>query len=128
MAKLATILEDFIQLFKNEIFTFYNRSYSYIKEILIDKNINLRRSVSQDDEKKREQTIETMLESIRLAFMTIGISKTKLEDDMKQLGVVKSKKGKDYEDYNAYFEMDLKDYIDQILLDVLNLKNLLNLH
>jgi len=119
MAKAATIMEDFIQNFKDEIFTYYHRCYSYIREILIDKKINLRRRVSQDNEKKRQQTIETMLEAIRLAFMTIGIPKTKLEEDRKQLEAVKSKKGANYEDYNAYFEIDLKDYIDQVLLDVL---------
>ena len=41
MAKVATLMEDFIQMFKDEIFSFYSRCYSYIKEILIDKNINL---------------------------------------------------------------------------------------
>ena len=60
-----------------------------------------------------------MLEAIRLAFMTIGIPKSKLEEDIKQLEAVKSKKKDDYPDYIAYFEVDLKDYIDQILLDIL---------
>ena len=119
MAKVPTIMEDFIHMFKDEIFSFYNRSYSYIKEILIGKNINLRRRVSQDSEIKRQKTIETMLEAIRLAFMTIGIPKSKLEEDVKQLEAVKSKKKDDYLDYIAYFEVDLKDYIDQILLDIL---------
>ena len=119
MANVATILEDFIQSFKDDIYTFYSRCYTYIKDILKDKNVNLRRKTSQDDDKVVMETIDTMLTSIRLAFMTIGISKTKLEEDFNQLNHLKNKKDAQYQDYLSYFEQDLKDYIDQVLLDVL---------
>jgi hypothetical protein len=119
MAKVATILEDFIHSFKEEILAFYNRCYTYIKEILNDKNINLRRKTAQDDDKARVKTIETMLTAIRLAFMTVGISKARLTKDFNQLSKLKEKKGAKYQEYLSYFELDLKYYIDQVLLDIL---------
>jgi len=119
MAKIATILEDFVQSFKDDIYTYYSRCYTYIKDILKDKNVNLRRKTSQDDDETITETIDTMLTSIRLAFMTIGISKTKLKEDLNQLNHLKNKKGDQYQDYLSYFERDLKNYIDQVLLDIL---------
>ncbi len=119
MEEVAPILENFIQLFKDEIYNFYNRTYSYIKDILSEKEVNLRKKTSQDSEKTRQKNIETMLNAIKLAFMTIGVPKKKLVEGMKQFNGLTKKKTDDYPDYNSYFERDLKDYIDQILFNIL---------
>ncbi|TFG25686.1 MAG: hypothetical protein EU529_00300 [Promethearchaeota archaeon] len=119
MEEVAPILEKFIQLFKDEIFNFYFRSFNYIKDILAEKEINLEKKPSQDSEETRKTNIETMLNAIKLAFMTIGVPKNKLEESMKQFNTLTKKNPDDYPDYNSYFERDLKDYIDQILFEIL---------
>ena len=119
MEEVAPILESFIQLFKDEIYNFYNRTYSYIKDILSEKEVNLEKKTAQDSEKTRQKNIETMLNAIKLAFMTIGVPKKKLAESMKQFNGLTKKKTDDYPDYNSYFERDLKDYIDQILFNIL---------
>ena len=119
MEEVAPILENFIQIFKDDIFNFYNRSYSYIKDILIERNINLRKMTSHDNDKERQKTIETMLSAIKLAFMTIGIPKNKLLADLEQFNSLVEKTGDQYPDYNSYLQKDLKDYIDQVLLDII---------
>jgi len=119
MEEVAPILENFIQLFKDEIFNFYFRSFNYIKDILAEKEVNLEKKPSQDSEETRKKNIETMLDAIKLAFMTIGVPKNKLEEGMKQFNALSKKKPDDYPDYNSYFERDLKDYIDQILFEIL---------
>jgi hypothetical protein len=119
MEQVAPILENFIQLFKDDIFNFYNRSYGYIKDILVERDINLRKKTSLDDDKTRRKTIETMLNAIKLAFITIGVPKNKLLEDLKQFNKLMEKKGDDYLDYNSYIKRDLKDYIDQVLLNIL---------
>ncbi|TFG01281.1 MAG: hypothetical protein EU540_04060 [Promethearchaeota archaeon] len=119
MEEVAPILEKFIQLFKDEIFNFYFRSFNYIKDILAEKEINLEKKPSQDSEETRKTNIETMLNAIKLAFMTIGVPKNKLEESIKQFNTLTKKNPEDYPDYNSYFERDLKDYIDQILFEIL---------
>ncbi len=119
MEEVAPILENFINLFKDEIFNFYFRSFNYIKDILGEKEVNLEKKPSQDSEETRKKNIETMLNAIKLAFMTIGVPKNKLEEGMKQFDALKKKKTDDYPNYNSYFESDLKDYIDQILFEIL---------
>lgn len=119
MEEVAPLLENFINLFKDEIFNFYFRSFNYIKDILGEKEVNLEKKPSQDSEETRKKNIETMLNAIKLAFMTIGVPKNKLEEGMKQFDALKKKKTDDYPDYNSYFESDLKDYIDQILFEIL---------
>ena len=119
MEDIKTILEDFIRLFKDEIFNVYNRFYQYIKDILSEKRINLRKKTSRDDEKKRNQNLETMLEVLKIAFLTIGVQKKKLLDDTKKIKELIDSKGNTYPDYNSYFEQDLKNYVDQVLFDIL---------
>ena len=106
MEEVAPILENFIQLFKDDIFNFYNRTYSYIKDILVERDINLRKKTSLDSDKKRQEIIETILSAVKLAFMTIGIPKNKLLDDLKQFNGLVKKIGDQYPDYNSYFEKD----------------------
>lgn len=119
MEEIKVILEDFIRLFKDEIFNVYSRVYQYIKDILGEKKINLRRKTSRDDEIKRNQNLETMIEVLKVAFLTIGVSKKKLLEDTKKLKEFIDSKGDSYPDYNSYFEQDLKNYIDQVLFDIL---------
>ena len=119
MEEIKIILEDFIRIFKDEIFNVYNRFYQYIKDILSEKKINLRRKISQDDEKKRKDNLEIMLEVFKVAFLTIGVPKKRLLEDVKKLKELINSKGDTYPDYNSYFEQDIKNYIDQILFDIL---------
>ena len=119
MEEIKIILEDFIRIFKDEIFNVYNRFYQYIKDILSEKKINLRRKTSRDDEKKRNQNLETMLEVLKIAFLTIGVPKKKLLDDTKKIKEIIDTKGDAYPDYNSYFEQNLKNYVDQVLFDIL---------
>jgi len=119
MEEIKIILGDFIRIFKDEIFNVYNRFYQYIKDILSEKKINLRRKTSRDDEKKRNQNLETMLEVLKIAFLTIGVPKKKLLEDTKKIKEIIYTKGDTYPDYNSYFEQNLKNYVDQVLFDIL---------
>lgn len=118
MEDISSILDDFIRLFSDEIFNFFNRFYSYLKDMIIVKGINLREKTSQDDSTRRK-TLKCILYVIKLTYMTINVSKTRITEDLIQLEKVIDKKGDDYPEYYYYFERDLKGYIDQVLFDIL---------
>ncbi len=120
MEELAIQLENILQSLQFEIRDFYRRSYLYIKDLITEKKINLRRSLSLESEEKIHENIETMIDSIKLAFMTIGFSKSRLTGDIIKLKQnISKKRNKLYPDYHSYFEDNLKKYIDKILLQVL---------
>ena len=123
MEELAIQLENILQSLQFEIQDFYRRSYMYIKDLITEKKINLRRSFSLESEEKIRETIETMIDSIKLAFMTIGFSKSRLTEDIIKLKQNISKRGGNEDpsnyDYHSYFENYLKKYINKILLQVL---------
>ncbi|MFX1258926.1 MAG: hypothetical protein ACFFAN_13795, partial [Promethearchaeota archaeon] len=115
----AALLTNFLQSFKEKIFDFYNRFYFYIKDLLNEKEINLRIKLSSENEITIERTIETIIKTIKIALMTIGVSNEKLLKDERELKEIVKKKRLDYLDYNSFFERDLKEYINKILLQIL---------
>ncbi|MHA1438234.1 MAG: hypothetical protein ACTSPD_11705 [Promethearchaeota archaeon] len=117
MEEIAPIITAFCELLKEEIFEYYNRYYSYLKDLFTDKKIDLKFKTSYENKKTILNTIETMIKTTKIALSTIGVSKNRIYQVEKYFkGIVVNS---DYEDYNSYFENDIKVEIDKILFEIL---------
>ena len=68
MDEIANIIANFCQTLKQEIFEYYDRCHSYIKDLFADKKIDLTFKVSYEPPKKLQATLDTMVKSIKLAL------------------------------------------------------------
>ena len=119
MQEIATALANFCQMLRAEISEYYDRCYSYIKDLYADKSIDLMFKTTYESDKDVKETVDAMIKTTNLALSTIGIPKKRMSQDAKTLKVISEKKGEDYPTYNAYFEKDLKFIINNNLFEVL---------
>ncbi len=119
MEDITHILASFCQSFKNIILEYYNRCYSYIKDLYADKSIDLKFKTTYENEKVVKDTVENMVKTTKIALSTIGVAKSRLALEDNVLKEISSKKGDEYQYYNSYFENDLKKFITKILFEIL---------
>jgi len=117
--EIATALANFCQLLKAEISEYYDRCYSYIKDLYADKSIDLMFKTTYESDKDIKETVDAMIKTTNLALSTIGIPKKRMAKDSKTLKEIAEKKGEEYPTYNAYFEKDLKLIINNNLFEIL---------
>lgn len=119
MQEIATALANFCQMLRAEISQYYDRCYSYIKDLYADKSIDLMFKTTYESDKDIKETVDSMIKTTNLALNTIGIPKKRMINNSDILKDITSKKGEAYPNYNAYFEKDLKFIINDNLFEVL---------
>ena len=117
--EITTALANFCHVLKTEILEYYNRCYSYVKDLYAEKSIDVTFKIAYESEKDIKDTVEAMIKTTNLALNTIGVSKKRMMRDSKVTKEIVLKKGEEYSTYNAYFERDLKPIINNCLFEIL---------
>jgi len=119
MKEIPDILTDFLATLRNEILDYYKKSYSYLKDLIAYKKIDLNKKTQKESEKHLENTLGKMLKAIKTGLNTIGVSIDKLNENQNNFINSLSKDTTEYPDYNSYFEIYLKNYVNKILFEIL---------
>lgn len=119
MEDITVILTNFVNTFNEYISAYYQRCYSYIKDLFADKKIDIAFKIAYEPDDKREATVDKMIKTIKLALSTIGVSRKRLAQEEPFLRTIPEKKGEEYVDYNSYFEKHLRYYVDRILFEII---------
>lgn len=115
----GTLLTIFLESYKDEIFEFFNRCYSYIKDLFKERDVDLETILYAESDKSIQETIVVMIKTIRLALMTIGVPNKKLNEDSKNLAKIIVDKRDEYQNYKSFFEKDLKEFVNKNLIEIL---------
>jgi len=110
MTDIIHVLNVFLEELKEDIQDYYERFYSYIRDLFADKSIDLKFKTSYESDKAIKGTVETMLKTIKVGLSTIGVSRRKFD--------LQAKINDSFEDYNSYF-LTYKPIIDNILFEIL---------
>ncbi len=119
MKEIADILTDFLATLRNEILDYYKKSYSYLKDLIAYKKIDLNKKTQKESEKHLKNTLGKMLKAIKTGLNTIGVSIDKLNENQNNFINSLSKDTTEYPDYNSYFEIYLKNNVNKILFEIL---------
>ncbi len=117
--EIALILYNFCSSIKNELIEYYQRCYSYIKDLYIDNGIDLNSPILSDSKKEIKDTIGMILYSTKTALNTIGISKKRMMREDKKFKEIHGRKKRTISTYAECFEVDLKGIINKILMEIL---------
>ena len=119
MEEMLKIFSLLFQSLRNEILDYYTKCHSYIKELFIEKNIDLKIKTQHESDETIKMTVEKMFKTIRITLAAFGVSRDRLEADTMQFKEIFNKRGENYPDYNSYYEKDLKNYFNENLLEIL---------
>ncbi|MFX0025449.1 MAG: hypothetical protein ACFE8M_03480 [Candidatus Hermodarchaeota archaeon] len=115
MENISKILIELTNTLKPEIIDHYNKCYSYIKDLYSYKNIDISKELFDLPDNVVEQGIYALISATNSALKTIGIPFQELNTEVEIFnGMFKIQK-EIYSDYNSFFELSLKPYINQYI-------------
>lgn len=126
MKEITDILSVFFNIFRNDILEYYQKSYSYLKDLIVYKKIDLNKQIETENEIQITNTLEKMLKAIKTGLNTIGIPIKQLNENQKKFLDTLSKERAVIYDYNSYFETYLQNYVNILLFEIL-IEYLLNI-
>lgn len=119
MKNITDILTGFFSIMKNEIFEYYQKSYSYLKDLVAYKKIDLKIKTETKSEKQIKATLGKMLKAIKTGLNTLGVSMDMINQKQTNfLETLNSIGGLD-PDYYSYFDIYMKKYINEVLFVIL---------
>ena len=115
MENISKILIELTSKLKPEILDYYNKCYSYIKDLYSYKNIDVSKKLADLPDNLVEQSIYALISATNSALNTIGIPFQELNTDAEIFNGVFKVQREIYSDYNSFFELSLKLYINQYI-------------
>jgi hypothetical protein len=119
MNEIIETLTVFLNIMRDDILEYYQKSYSYLKDLIEYKKINLNKKIETENEKQIKNTLAKILKAVRTGLNTIGIPVEKLNENQMNFLDELSKNKDVFIDYNSYIESYLKNYVNRDLFNIL---------
>jgi len=119
MKEITDFLNVFFNIFRNDIFEYYQKTYSYLRDLIKYKKIDLKKRIETENENQVKNTLDIMLKAIKTGLNTIGIPIEKLNQNQNTFLENLSKERIGISDYNNYFEIYVQNYVNVMLFDIL---------
>ena len=119
MKEITDIFTDFFALMRDDILEYYQNSYSYLKDLIMYKNLDLNSKIDTKSERNLISNLRKMLKAIKTGLNTIGVSMDKLNKSQDDFIEFINKDRTEIQDYNSYFQIYLTNYVNKILFDIL---------
>ncbi|NVM35874.1 MAG: hypothetical protein HWN81_09780 [Candidatus Lokiarchaeota archaeon] len=119
MKDITDVFTDFFAIMRDDILEYYQRSYSYLKDLIKYKKVDLDKITDTEREKNQIINLRKMLKAIKTGLNTIGVSTDKLNESQTDFLESLNKDKTEIQDDNSYFQIYLTNYINKILFDIL---------
>ena len=119
MKKITDILLDFFSIMKNEIFEYYQKSHSYLKDLVAYKKIDLKIKTENESEKQIKTSLGKILKAIKTGLNTLGVPMNTLNENQNNFLETVNSKAILLPDYNSYFEIYMQKYVYEVLFGIL---------
>jgi hypothetical protein len=119
MKEITEILSVFFNIFRNDILEYYQKTYSYLRDLIAYKKIDLNKKIETNNDNQIKNTLNSMLKAMKTGLNTIGIPIERLNENQKHYLETLDKERVGITDYNSYFGKYLEDYVNILLLEIL---------
>lgn len=119
MENLSNLLSELIKKLRSEILEYYDKCYSYIKDLYSYKNINTTTKFSKIPEAEIDKGIFAILSATNSALNTIGIPIEELSLEKDIYNNLFKNHRESYSDYDGFIESSLKAYINKYLFIII---------
>jgi len=119
MEDIQNFLNKFLKMVKIEVFDYYERTQSYLKDLISYKKVNLKKQTKDENEEVLKETLEKILKAIKTGLNTIGVPINNIT--LVQTAFLNDvyKNGNARDSYGSYLELYFKDYINPILFTII---------
>jgi len=119
MKEIIDFFTDFLVIMRDNIQEYYQKSYSYLKDLITYKKIDLFKKTETESEKNLRSNLKKMLKAIKTGLNTIGVSMDTLNEAQNNFMSTLNQNRTEIQDYNSYFEFYLMNYVNKILFNIL---------
>jgi len=115
----VNVVSDILDFLKGDVYNFYTIYESYIKDLIISKKVSISAIIDNETEEQINSTIYQIISTTNSAFMTIGVSKEKINSNQDLFQDSFISKRHIFTDYNSFLQLGLKDYINKHLFVII---------
>lgn len=119
MDEIVNVVSDILDFLKGDVYNFYTIYESYIKDLIISKKVSISAIIDNETEEQINSTIYQIISTTNSAFMTIGVSKEKINSNQDLFQDSFISKRHIFTDYNSFLQLGLKDYINKHLFVII---------
>lgn len=119
MKEITEVLTVFFNIFRNDILEYYQKTQSYLRDLIVYKKIDLNKKIETNNDIQIKNTLEVMLKAVKTGLNTIGIPIEKLNENQKKYLETLDKERVGITDYNSYFRKYLENYVNILLFEIL---------
>ena len=119
MKEIIDFFTDFLAIMRDDIQEYYIRTYSYLRDLIKYKKIDLFKKTETESEKNLRSNLKKMLKAIKTGLNTIGVSMDTLNEAQNNFMSTLNQNRSEIQDYNSYFEFYLMNYVNKILFNIL---------
>ncbi len=119
MDEIVKVVTEILDFLKGDIYNLYSIYDSYIRDLIISKNVNISAIIEIETEEQINDTIVQIISVANSAFITIGVSKDRITSNQDLLQNSFLSKRSIFTDYNSFLQVGLKDYIKKHLFVII---------
>ena len=119
MDEIVNVVSDILDFLKGDVYNLYTIYESYIRDLIISKKVNISAIIDNETEDQINSTINQIISTANSAFMTIGVSKEKINSNQDLFQDSFLSKRHIFTDYNSFLQLGLKDYINKHLFVII---------
>ena len=119
MDEIVNVVTEILDFLKGDIYNLYSIYDSYIKDLIISKNVNISAIIEIETEEQINNTIFQIISATNSAFITIGVSKDRITSNQDLFQDFFLSKRSILTDYNSFLQVGLNDYIKKHLFVII---------
>ena len=119
MDEIVNIITDIIDFLNDDVYKLYKIYESYIRDLIISKNVSIFAIIDNETEEKINNTIFQIIATTNSAFMTIGVSKNEITSNQVLFQDSFLSKRSNFTNYLSFLQLGINDYINKHLFVII---------
>ncbi len=108
------VLINFCTFLKPQILEYYEKTYKYIKDLLVYKEVELNATIIDKHHDEIIRMVDLMIKVTRVSLKTIGVPENRIKEHERQLNEIPNRAGEEYISVEDYFN-DIKIILNKFL-------------
>ncbi len=119
MREIIDTLTVFFNVMREDILIYYQKIYSYLKDLIIYKKVDLKKKIESESQSDFNHNLSLMLKAINTGLITVGIPRDVLSKIQNNFINSLNKTDSSIVNYNSCFERYLKDHVNKLLIEII---------
>ena len=119
MEDISRLFTEILAEFNTEVLEYFRLTNSYLKDLIVYKNIELNTKIQTESEGLKNNTFEKILKAVKTGLNTLGIPIKKLNEHQNTFVLLANAKSSEFTSYTSFVDLYQRNHINELLFEIL---------